>query len=183
MTYEQVLTLTTLISAAQGVSFADESKTKVWFSLLDDLDFETAHLALKKLLRTEQSNITPAHIRNTCVELIESRIDTISAVNLVYKVLNDYGRNASKDGLACIEKNDPIAYQIVKSIGYSELCNGNSSFTRPEFERLYREAAKTIQIQKALSPELLGQINNFKAKLVQSNLIMLVQNGDNYGEY
>jgi hypothetical protein len=171
LTYEQTATLTTLISAAQGVSFADESKIRIWYSLLEDLEFELAHLALKKLLRTEMYSITPAHIRAACADLAGDSPDVAAAVELVFDALRNYGRYNWEAGMERIENGDPIAFSIVKAIGYFNLCNGNTEYTRPEFVRFYREAAAAYRVEKVMPQRLLLQIGEYKARLERSDCL------------
>ena len=179
MTYDQAVTLTTLISAAQGVSFADPAKIQVWFSLLEDLDFTTAHLALKKLLRTEEFNITPAHIRKACVELVEPQVDILGAWQVLNNIIG-FGRYCQKEAMEYAEKQNPIIYQIVKSIGFINLCNSNPEFLRPEFQKLYREAIKASTQDKMLSDKVKVSIGTLRMKLEQEHYKGLALEGSDY---
>ena len=179
MTYDQAVTLTTLISAAQGVSFADPAKIQVWFSLLEDLDFTTAHLALKKLLRTEEFNITPAHIRKACVELVEPQVDILGAWQVLNNIIG-FGRYCQKEAMEYAEKQNPIICQIVKNIGFINICNSNPEFLRTEFQKLYREAVKSSTQNKMLSDKVKASIGTLRTRLEQEYHNSLALEGDCY---
>jgi hypothetical protein len=173
LTYDQVTTLTTLISAAQGVSFADATKLDVWFSLLEDIDFTIAHMALKKLLRTEEFNITPAHIRKACADIQEPQVNTLDAFSILKRAVSDYGMYNAIAAMEYIKSQDMAVHEIVKSIGFTTVCKSDINFFRPEFERLYREVAKEKKEAAMLPDKLKKEMVQLKDTMYKKSLLLM----------
>ncbi|MDR1703474.1 MAG: hypothetical protein LBS19_02145 [Clostridiales bacterium] len=163
MTYEQAVTMTVLISAAQNVSFTEE-KQHIWHGLLEDLDYNIAALALKELLRTELYTITPAHIRKAYADIAEPQPDAAEAWKTLLIIVG-YGRYNYAAAMEYAETQNPVVVKLVKELGYINLCNADPDKLRVDFEILYKDTAKAYMKERMLPAAIKRQIANMRLSL------------------
>lgn len=164
MTYDQTTVLTAMIEAAQGVSF-DESKIRVWYSLLDDIDFEVAKIAVGKLLRTSTYSITPAHIRAACADIVSPQINVEQAWSQLWTLVKPPNSPPSYDWEEKTKHICPVVLEIYHSIGNFNIFQSEERFFRPQFEKLYKSMANSKKEGLMLSGDISAKIADLRIRL------------------
>lgn len=163
MTKNEAIKIISRIETTWSVVF-DNMKKEIYGENLADLDYQKTVIAIKKLAQTEKFTPTIAHIREACVGLVEPQIDVLEAWQRLNGIIS-FRRYNHKEAMECAEQQDSLILQFVKSVGFINLCNSNPEFLRTEFEKLFREAAKSSTQDKILSNKLKLSIGALRTSL------------------
>ena len=150
MTKQECAVLVGMIASAYPSWKPTQETVAVYVELLQDLELNEAQNAVRSLLMASEFPPTVATIRRKVLELQDGAPLTKSeAWELVMALVKNNGTY----NRPTIE--DYVTGQIVKSIGWREICQSTNPDTiRAQFFRLYDELREKIILQKLESPNL-----------------------------
>nr|DAR29935.1 MAG TPA: Loader and inhibitor of phage G40P [Caudoviricetes sp.] len=148
--------------------------TKTYFEELKDLDYKITCLAVKQLLATSTYFPRIAQIRGKYAELTspESNISSVDAIGILNKSISHFGRYRTNEALDYIKGQSTALYEIVRAIGFNNICSADMNRFRFEVETLYKESEKSIKEQAMLSGEVRSKIAQLTGK-VRANALAL----------
>lgn len=143
MTNKEIASLLTLVSA-NFPHLQEKNLTPtmiLWKTMLADIDYETAQLAIQKILITSSYFPTLAKIREEVAKINIFKIPSFEqAFKMIKKTILRYGFYQEKKALMELKKTHPIILKIIENFGWKELCMANDSqFTKREIEKAYQK--------------------------------------------
>lgn len=160
------------IELAWNVTF-DDAKKEIYAEGMSDLPYDKTLLAVKKLIQTNEFVPKIATIRNAVYSIENEPMGVLGAVHLITKNIREHGSYGSVKAMKNIHEEDPIAYAIVKTLGFTEVCRSSADFFVPRFEKLYREAVETKRRDGVVSDRVLRQIEGFREALFAKNVQLI----------
>lgn len=149
----------------------DGDAMNVWYSLLKDLDYMVVQTAVQKYMLTQKTPPTIADIRELCASVTMGDKPLWSdGWEKVQKNISKYGMcTYDPDKLVeCMNSFDPLTRQVVKRLGWNELCMSQNAMTdRANFRMIYEQIANREQERKKIP---LG-MQQLIAKIQGQNLI------------
>lgn len=133
----------------------DPDSIKIWFQMLQDLDYSLASVAVQKYMMTNKFPPTIADIRAIIAELSDEQRgeDWSIGWGRVLKAIGRYGYCRPHDALDSL---DEISREVVKCIGWNNLCcSENISIERASFRQIY----ETIRSRRRESLQLSQSVN------------------------
>lgn len=148
--------------------------TKMYYLQLKDLDASVCAAAVTQLLQTSQFFPKIAQIREKAAQICSptNSISTVDAICILNMSVSKFGRYRAQEAVDWIKEQSETLYQIVKSVGYQNICNADLQRFRVEVETLYREADKSIRENAMLSGEVRGKVAQLTSKLRSSALAL-----------
>lgn len=120
---------------------------ELWYKLLSDIDYNSLSRAITEHISTCQYPPSIAEIRQKALANTLIQGDWSSGWDLVKKSISKYGFYKALEGLEYIKKQDQIAYEAIKTIGYTKVCmSENTDYDRANFRMIYE--AKQDKINK-----------------------------------
>jgi hypothetical protein len=177
MTENEFIALMAKVSSIFEVKAKDKLGFEIWFEALKELDYNVASAALVKLSRTKQGGfIVPAEIIGAAVEVQKGKsIPTSDAIALIEKTVAKWGRYRQIEGMEWLKEQNVDAYNILKAVGYQNMCNVDPNFVRGTLSKMYEEVSKN-------STEVLMLGRVFGKEIAQIQQKSLAMNGDDYNE-
>jgi len=167
MTREEFkIIVTALKSVYPKFGITDKLQFDFWFSMLEDIDYKTMQLTVKKYVSEEKWAPTIADLRKSYTETAQPKVlDANSAWGEVQKAIRYNGTYGEEKAY---ESMSPTTAQVVKNMGYKELClSENQMADRAHFMKMY-EVYKDRQQKQAQLPEGLKEdINQLTGDLTK----------------
>jgi hypothetical protein len=163
------------------IAFSDRKSTpemiSMYYNELMDIDFKTAELAVNELIETSEYFPTIAAIRKTCARIARPELSqTASEVSkLIQDAIRKFGHPRALEACEYIKQRNPLAYKVVKGIGFINICKSSPEFVYPRIDRLYREEQKALSNAQQLSPDVKYKLETLKNE-IQQNALMLESN-------
>lgn len=155
----------------------DKLQMTLWYDALDDLEYQAAQKAIKKLAQTTEFAPTIAAIRKAYVDIMNgdkpSLEQTLNDLNALTRY--PYGRYKVVEGMAWLQEKNPTAYRILKSLGYETYANNDISYLMPTVTKLHKEIVEHDADVKLLQGKFCEELGKAKTKA-------LAMNGDNWDE-
>lgn len=143
----------------------DRGAFEVWFSLLEDLSYEAANMAIQKHMATNKFPPTIADIRENAASVMRGDVpDWSDGWEQVLRLIRKYG---SYNQTAAMNEMDDLTRQTVERLGFLELCMSEKiSVDRANFRDIYTQLAerkqKAAQLPPALTHSIRGLLNETK---------------------
>ncbi len=119
----------------------DMEAVKIWYSLLNDIDYQTANTAIMKLISVSKFPPSIAEIREAAASVsTEPLPDWGEAWEKVNKLIGNLGMYREEEALAQL---DDIAAQTVRRLGFRNLCiSEDTQKDRANFRDIYNVIAQ-----------------------------------------
>lgn len=142
----------------QSTFLPDADAFKVWYSLLQDLDYTIAQAAIQKYMLINEFPPTIADIRKNAVSVQTGDKKTWSeGWEEVMKAIGNFGSYREEEAL---ESMSEITRKAVKKLGFRNIClSENSTADRANFRTIYEQMAE----------------NEYTAKQIPLNLSKLIE--------
>jgi len=142
MTHKETATLLGILSAAYPRFYANMTHAsiaeavEVWAVMLSDVSFDTAKLALQRLIATNKFPPSIAEMRESIAAIIYTPLpDSGDAWGEVIAAIREYGYYRQSEALASMR--EPVR-MAVQRMGWRELCmSENDMADRAHFLRIY----------------------------------------------
>lgn len=164
MSKQECAVLVGMIASAYPSWKPTQETVAVYVELLQDLELKEAQNAVKSLLMTSEFPPPVATIRKKVLEQRDGApLLKAEAWDLVMTMIRRYGTNERPN----IE--DSVTAQIVKAIGWRELCTSTNTDTiRAQFFRLYDEVAQKTLEEKLSSFGFQNQLESVRVKEIEA---------------
>jgi len=145
----------------------DADSVKIWFQMLQDIEYKTASAGIQKYILTNKFPPTIADIREICATVTSGEIpDWGDGWEKVKKAIRYYGSYREGEALATL---DDLTRQCVERLGFRNLClSENEMADRANFRMIYENLAerqkKASQIPESLRVLIDGMCN---AKMIE----------------
>lgn len=142
----------------QSTFLPDADAFKVWYSLLQDLDYTIAQAAIQKYMLINEFPPTIADIRKNAVSVQAGDKKTWSeGWEEVMKAIENFGSYREEEAL---ESMSEITRKAVKKLGFRNIClSENITADRANFRTIYEQMAE----------------NEYTAKQIPLNLSKLIE--------
>lgn len=131
----------------------DEWSIKLWYKMLQDIPYEALNLALQRHISTNRYPPTIADLRSCMVE----KKDWSEGWAEVKRAMRLYGLPREKEAL---ESMSPITREIVKRLGFKDLCmSENEMADRANFRMIYEAESKKESEAMALPESVRARLN------------------------
>ena len=116
----------------------DSDAMKVWFAMLQDLDYKATSIATQKYMMTNKFPPTIADIREAVAKVVSPEEKGWGdAWGNVLRAIGKYGYSGYVEAM---EEFDEITRQVVKRLGWKEICmSENISVERANFRMIYEQ--------------------------------------------
>lgn len=155
MVRSEVAKLLAVLAAVYPRFEVNELMEQIWFEMLQDVPYQVAQVAVKKLILENPYPPAIADIRKQVTEIIipaEERIDAVTAWGEVIKAMHYYGYYRQDEALVNMS---PLTARVVKCMGWQEICTGEDiDVIRGQFLKMYQQI-QTRDKEEALLPESL----------------------------
>lgn len=146
------------ITAVTNDSNPSPAKVEVYWDALNDLPFDTAMIAAKRIVATLENPFLPmpATIRGVVAELTGPRIKTHGeAWEEVTKAIRNYGGYREEEALASVSE---LTARAIKAVGWKSLCySEEQDIIRAQFRKAY-EALAQREEKEAKVPQKLKEL-------------------------
>ena len=154
MTKQEFATLVVAMQAMYGKDFiGTEQALDVWYALLHDLDYQILSKVLQQYMLTNKFKPTVAELREIYTELVSPTIsDWSKGWEQVSKAIGHCGMYQGK---AAMESFDEITREVVKRLGFQNIClSENIVADRARFAEIYQAIKKRkrteVNVESAL---------------------------------
>lgn len=152
MTKNEFAKLMAFVTAAVDKPVARPT-LEAYFDMLQDLPYELAAVAIKKIIATDEYPTLPTigKIRQAAAEISRGHIlSAPEAWGLVLKAVHEYGYYREGEALASLPEH---VAEVVRWMGFQTICMSEKiSVDRGQFLRMYEVHQKREQEQAVLPP-------------------------------
>ena len=151
----------------------DADAVRLWYRLLQDLEYRQVNMAIQKWMVTQKFPPTPAEIRTMASEVTVGHVpDWSEGWEKVMRALSRYGAWNIE---AAVESFDELTREVVKRLGgFSEMCQmdyNEIDMLRANFRMVYTELAnrkrQDMAMPDALKEEIKKSLEN-EVKLLRA---------------
>ncbi len=166
----------------QDTFIPDKDAFNVWFSLLGDLEYSIAHLAVQKYMLTEHFPPTIADIREQAAVILSSETNELNE-NEAWQLV----RKASSNGYyGAKEEFDKLPTAVQRTVGSPEAIREMSQMNidsldtveKSHFIRVYRMESQRMKDEAKLPPAMKQLIDQVSQKIGLKEKADLIQIGD-----
>lgn len=150
----------------------DDTSMKIWYSLLQDIPYNVASIAIQKHMLTNKFPPTPADVREQAALVqIGNKPLWSDGWDALVRAIKTFGIYRQDEAMASM---DEITRQTVKRLGYKELClSENISVERANFrlvfdqlvDREYSSSKLPISLKQRIDAERRQIANNESERL------------------
>lgn len=134
-----------------------------WYEALKDLDYKVCEKAVLKITVQEEFPPTIATIRKAYMDIEQgSKVSSAQALGLVNTAIKKYGRYRTLDALEWLKSENEDIYNVVKSIGFKNICTANYEFVSPRITKMYEEVSKDTSRAKMLPRNFAKEIREIQ---------------------
>ena len=158
MTKAEVAKILTVLAAVYPKFEVDDLKVQVWHEMLGDLDYDTANMAVKKLILESTFPPAIAEVRKAVMEILNpDGMTAADAWGEVVQAIRRYGYYRAEEALANMS---PKTARIVRSIGWQEICMSEEpGVVRGQFLKMYQQVAEREHKERLLPEALKREIH------------------------
>lgn len=118
--------------------FNSQTTQGVWYDLLKDIDKRTLLLAIKTYATTQKFAPKPSQIREMAIMTTKEIKDWTEGWDLVLKSIGRFGSYRESEALDWIRKQDEMAAESIRRLGYKNLCLADDQMAvRANFRQAY----------------------------------------------
>lgn len=149
----------------------DADSVKIWFQLLNDLDYQTANVAIQKYILTNKFPPTVADIREGAAAVTVGEKPLWSdGWEEVMTAIKKYG---SYQETAALESMTEITRQAVQRLGFRNICmSENIAADRANFRMIYEQIADRNHRERQIPMKLSHMIEEIQKKNIESNMLL-----------
>lgn len=166
MTFEEFKLLVKGMKAVytSGKFLPDADSIKIWYALLSDLDYGSANAAIQKYIMLNKFPPTIADIRQGCSDIrIGAVMDWSTGWAEIQQIISKYGWCNEPKAMASLS---PMTAQVVKCIGYQNLCcSENQTADRANFRLIWESLEKREKESNVLSLPLQESIRQISRQM------------------
>ena len=141
---------------------------ELWFNQLKDIDYKVAELTLNKWVACNKWSPTIADIREQAQEVLHGEAKSWSEA--WQDVLNAISRYGVYDADKGVEMLDGVTRQVVKRLGYTNLCmTENISIERANFRQIYEQEIAKKKQDAQIPPQIKEMLDS----------VLLIEGGNN----
>lgn len=128
----------------------DADSIKIWYQMLQDLEYQSASAAIQKYMLTNKYPPTIADIREAAASVQHGDVpDWSDAWEVVLRCISKYGSYRESDALASM---DEMTRTAVKRLGFRNICmSENITADRANFRMIYEQLAQRKQKEQQIS--------------------------------
>jgi hypothetical protein len=164
MTKKEVAKLLAVLAAAYPKFEVDDLKVHVWHEMLQDIDYEVAGVAAKKLILEKTFPPSIAEVREAITSITSPpQVLPAEAWGEVKCAIRKYGSYREEEALASLSER---TREAVRCMDWQELCLSQDpeGVLRAQFMRIYEQVSGR-EVQERLMPaDLQEQIKKLSAR-------------------
>ncbi len=147
----------------QPTFLPDADSFKVWYELLKDIDYKTAHIAIQKYMLSNKFAPTIADIRELCIDVTYgNKKDWSDGWEEVLKAIRYFGSYRESEAFSSM---DDTTREAVKRLGFRNLCmSENIMADRANFRMIYEQLAEREHKEKVMPLNLRRMIEDIQGK-------------------
>lgn len=131
----------------------------IWYEALFDLEIEQLERAVRVAMATLTFPPSIAELRQLAVQDASDIRDWSQGWDVVMQAMREYGLYRIDDALQFVKSIDNMAYQIIKRLGFQNICMSEDlSIERSNFRMAYINSQKHESYQKQLPERLKIQL-------------------------
>lgn len=168
MTFEEFKPLAAAMKSVYvAQSFLQSSEAvKVYYQMLRDIDYPSCSAAIMRHLQSSKYPPTIADIREACAPVDTG--DWLSSWDRLCRAIHRWGWCRPDEGLAALRREDELAADIAKRLGWQALCmSENIVADRASFRQAYETASRRNRELMQLSPQLRLQLEGKDTALLE----------------
>lgn len=174
MVRSEVAKLLAVLAAAYPRFEVNELTEQVWFEMLQDIPYQVAQVAVKKLILESSYPPAIADVRKQVAEIVtppENQLDGATAWGEVINAIHWYGYYRQDEALASMS---PLTAEVVKYMGWQEIClSEEPSVIRGQFLKMYEQLSRRKQQEMLLPANLKKQI----AEIASRHGLQMIEGG------
>ena len=174
MTFDEFKILAKGMKAVYASSkfLPDADAIKLFYTMLQDLEYQQCSVAIQKYMMTHKFPPTIAEIREACVTVADAeQTDWLTAWNITCKALSRWGYYRPQEGLQDLQTKDPKAAWVAERLGWQRLCmSENPSADRANFRQAYETAQAREHETALLSPAVREKISMLVSKTAMQQI-------------
>lgn len=126
----------------------DKAAFEIWFTLLQDIQYQNLNIAIKTYMATKTFPPTIADLRQICFNTVTDIKDYGSAWESVMKAIKFYGSYRETEALDSL---DELTRECVKRLGFREIClSENIVADRANFRQIYESLEKRKRVDNQI---------------------------------
>ncbi|MGF7431070.1 replicative helicase loader/inhibitor [Thermoanaerobacterium thermosaccharolyticum] len=174
MVKSEIAKLLAVLAASYPKFEVDEIKQQVWYEMLQDIPYQVAQVAVKKLILESPYPPAIADIRKQVAEITTPKgeqLDPAEAWGEVEKAIRHYGSYREEEALASMS---PAVAKVAKYMGWREIClSEEPGVVRGQFLKMFSQVQEREK-KEALLPE---KLKNDIAKIAEKHDLKLIEGG------
>ena len=136
--------------------FPNAASMQLWYEEFKDLPYEAVAMALRRHVNVSKWCPTIAELKEAMVTNVAGEDDWGEHWKAAVKAIQRFGVYQEAEALASM---DPLTSQIVKRLGYKDLCRSeNQMQDRANFRMIFEQVTNNEKEKAALPKELQDQI-------------------------
>ena len=151
---------------AQATFLSDKAAFEIWFSLLKDIPYEIANMALQKYMLTNKFPPTIAEIRELATSISAGEKELwADGWEKALTAIRSYGTYREQEAL---ESLDELTRKTVECLGYYGLCTSeNLTADRANFRMIFEKLADRKRTKEQLPQNLRNAIESVTQKKLE----------------
>lgn len=143
----------------------DGDSVKIWYSLLSDLDYNIANIAIQKYMLTEKFPPTIADIREMATNVKTGEIPLWSdGWEEVLRAIRKYGSYRENEAL---ESMSELTRMTVQRLGFRNICMSENIMTdRANFRMIFEQLAERNHTQLQIPEKLSNLIEQVRGNIM-----------------
>lgn len=136
--------------------FPNNAAMQLWYEEFKDLPYEAVVIGLRRHVNVSKWCPTIAELKDAIVTNVAGEKDWGEHWEIAVKAIQRYGRYQEEEALASM---DPLTRQVVKRLGYKDLCGSeNQMQDRANFRMVFEQVVGNEYERAALPTELQEKI-------------------------
>lgn len=136
--------------------FPNEAAIQLWYEEFKELPYQDVANALRRHVNVSKWCPTIAELKDALVVNVAGQKDWGKHWEVALRATQRFGRNQEEEALAWM---DPLTREVVKRLGYKELCNSyNQMADRANFRTVFEQIINKEREMAALPKGLRDQI-------------------------
>jgi hypothetical protein len=131
-------------------------------------------MAIKEHMVENHFPPTIADIRQNAIKIACGENKTVvDVLGIINETIRKYGSYKYNESLQHIKEQDETLYDLIKKIGWNNVCGADQRFMQNHVKKLYEEVATIKAKQDVLPNSLIQQIESTRMQLQSSTLHLM----------